>query len=146
MNLESIDWKDEFSIGNADIDEDHKEIVEIFNEMIVLSVHGKNRDECARLLTKMTNYALSHFKKEENYMQRFSYPKIENHRRQHMEYIYKVSMFNLVFFGSEEFEPYEILKFLRDWWTNHIQKTDRDYENYKRSIQSEVRYDKSPFM
>lgn len=146
MNLESIDWKDEFSIGNADIDKDHKQIVKIYNEMIVMVDKEKNRDECARLLSEMTNYALHHFKNEEDYMKGFSYPKLKEHRRHHMEYIYRVSMFNLLFSGNETFDPFEILKFLEDWWTNHIQKTDKDYEIYKRSIHSDVIYEKSPLL
>lgn len=145
MNLERIDWKAEYSVGNADVDIEHKNLVEIYNDLITMMNKGENRDECARLLSKMTNYALHHFKKEENYMQRFSYPKFLEHRRLHMEFIYKVSMFNMDFFDSDKYEPYEILKFLKSWWTNHIQKIDKDYEHYKKSIHSDVMYENSPF-
>lgn len=141
MNTERIQWKEAFSIGNTAIDHDHKKIIEIYNGIVESASKGENnRGECARYLTEMTNYALSHFKKEENYMQQFSYPEFKEHRHYHMEYIYEVSMFNLNFFDVGKKDTLKVLKFLRDWWINHIQNIDRKYEEYREHIRAEASY------
>ena len=141
MNLEKIQWEKEFSIGNTDIDQDHKKIIEIYNGIIeLLSKEEDNIDECARFLSEMTNYALSHFKKEEVYMQQFSYPKFKEHKHHHMEYIYEVSLLNLTFSELRQPKPFKALKFLRDWWINHIQNMDREYEEYRQKVQVEAHY------
>ena len=143
MNTEKIIWEEQFSIGNASIDHDHKKIIEIFNGIVDLLSQEINRDECARYLTEMTNYSLSHFKKEEKYMQQFSYPKFNEHKHFHMEYIYNVSMFNLTFFNSDHPEPQKVLKFLHDWWIHHIQNIDREYEIYRQQLNLDVSYETS---
>jgi len=58
-NNEKIIWNNNLSIGNVKIDEDHKRMVNICNELIdyVQSPNNK-RDEFARLLSSMTDYSL----------------------------------------------------------------------------------------
>ncbi len=141
MKLEKINWSQTLSIGNADIDTDHKEILDIYNGLIDMIDRGSNREDCAKFLNEMTNYALYHFRKEENYMKNFSYPKLSQHRHFHMEYIYEVSMFNVVFTRTDHFKPENMVVFIKNWWTEHIQKADRDYENYKQQVRSPVRYE-----
>jgi hemerythrin len=140
MDLEKINWKDEFSIGNIFIDQDHRKIMAIYNGLIDMMNRGSTRGECAQFLNEMTNYALTHFRKEETYMKYFSYPKFEQHRRYHMEYIYKVSMYNVTFSDTDDFQPYDMMDFLKKWWMEHIQKIDRDYEEYKNHIHSDAQY------
>src|SRR5665647_3847370 len=93
-NLEKLIWTDELSIGNTDIDIVHKSLVNIYNDLIEYAESKRNRKEFAMILSKMTNYSLVHFKKEEEYMQKFSYPELTEHKRLHRDYIYKVAMYN----------------------------------------------------
>ena len=55
---------DQISIGNPEIDLDHKELFEIYNDLVDLIEFKKSRDEFAGILSKMTNYSLMHFKKK----------------------------------------------------------------------------------
>ncbi len=141
MDIEKIHWEKEFSIGNDGIDHDHKKIIKIYNGIVdSVSKEEVNIDECAKFLSEMTDYALSHFKKEESYMQQFSYPKFKEHKHYHMEYLYEVSLFNLAFSDLRRPDPLKVLKFLREWWTNHIQNIDREYEEYRQQVHIEAHY------
>lgn len=73
-------------------------------------------------------------------MQKFSYPKLAEHKQYHRDYIHKVAMYNVDLSNDEPPEPIEIIRFLKKWWMNHILKIDSDYENYKNKIQSDVKY------
>ncbi len=141
-DIERVIWTNELSINNTDIDNEHKKLLEIYNDLIDLIVLNKNREEFAKILSKMTDYSLVHFRREEEYMQKFSYPKLAEHKQYHRDYSYKVAMYNINLLGTNTPKPREIIKFLKKWWINHIMKSDTDYENYKNKIQSDVNYSK----
>ena len=140
MNLKKIIWRNELSIGNVNIDNDHKKLLEVYRDLVDLIELNRSREEFAKILSKMTDYTLKHFKKEEAYMQEFVYPKLEEHKKYRSDYTYKVAMYNVDLFSNNPPEPKEIIKFLEKWWENHIMNNDVDYENYKEKILSDAEY------
>jgi hemerythrin len=140
-NYEKIIWDHNFSIGNVKIDEEHKLLLKIFNELVdYINTLNNEGDEFARLLSGMTDYSLTHFQREEQYMLNFSYPKLEEHKRYHKNYIYKVAMYNVNLLVPNPPDTKEILDFLKEWWSSHILKIDADYERYKKEVQFDVTY------
>jgi hemerythrin len=139
-NLEKINWTNDFSIGNIDIDRDHKKLLDIYNDLVDLIESNKNNEEFAEILSKMTDYTLNHFGKEETYMQKFGYPKFTEHRQYHSNFIEKVAIYNFNLLSSNPLDPKEIIKFLVRWLIEHILKSDMDYEKYKKKIQSNATY------
>lgn len=138
---EKIIWTHQFSIGDNNIDKEHQVLIEIINDLIELVELDKGREEFTIILSKMTDYSLAHFKKEENFMRRFSYPELEKHRNYHRDYIYKVAMFNSEFLKVNPPDPIEIIDFLEKWWKYHILTIDKNYEEYHNNNQSDVTYD-----
>jgi hemerythrin len=139
-NLVKIIWSDEFSIGNTDIDNDHKRLVDIYNELIDNIESKNNREEFAMILSKMTEYSLSHFKKEEKYMQKMSYPELSEHKRLHKDFSYKVAMYNFELLGVNPPEIKNIIISLNRWWIDHVLNSDKKYEDFKKKIHSDVMY------
>lgn len=138
--LERLRWSDELSFGNVNVDRDHKKLIEIYNDLVDLIELDKNREEFAIILSKLTDYTLSHFRKEEDYMQKFSYPELSEHKNHHVDFMYEVAMFNVDLLSSNPPEPKSIIKFVDKWLTQHIMKNDADYEKYKNEIQSNAIY------
>ena len=135
-----INWSEDLSIGNNDIDEVHKNLMDIYNELIVFIESKENRDEFALILSKMTDYCLTHFKKEEEYMKKFGFPGLKMHKNSHKDYIYKVAMYNIDLKGIDPPKIEEVIDFLEKWWVDHILKIDKRYEDYKKEIHSNVKY------
>jgi len=140
MEHKRMEWSKEYSIGNAKIDDDHCTIIELINRLINMEDPVRYRLEFGRILSEMTDYSFKHFKKEEAYMKRLSYPDIDEHRKSHRKYIYKVTMFNVDFMNHMEIDPKKVINFLICWWENHIRKADADYEAFKEKTQSEAEY------
>jgi len=138
--MNKMNWTSELSIGNRNIDKDHKKLIEVYNDLIDLITLRKSREEFAVILSKMTDYSLKHFKKEEAYMEEFNYPKLTEHRKHHYDYSYKVAMYNVDLLGIHPPDPQEIIEFLEKWWTNHILNVDIHYENHKKNIGSDASY------
>jgi hemerythrin len=140
MKIARYDWNESLSIGNKDVDDDHKKLIEIINNLIDLIELNLDRKEFARILSKMTDYSLTHFKREEAYMQKFCFPELSTHQKHHMKYIYKVSIYNDALLSHNPPDPKEIVDFLKAWWENHILKEDSGYEIYKKKLDSPVNY------
>lgn len=128
------------SIDNPEIDKDHRQLLEIYNDLVDLIEFNQSRKEFARILSMMTDYSLAHFKREEKYMELLSYPKIDEHRALHKNYIYKVALYNTNLLSMNPPNPKEIIKFLSDWWINHILKIDSDYESFKKENKLNISY------
>ena len=140
MDLKKIEWSEKLSVGNKTIDNDHKKLFEIYNDLVDLIELNKSREEFAKILSEMTDYVLNHFKKEEIYMQEFSYPKFLEHKQYHLDYNYKVALYNYDLLSNSPPDPKTIIKFIEDWWINHILKADTEYENYRKKICSNAMY------
>jgi len=138
--LERMRWTYELSIGNANVDKDHKKLIEIYNDLVDLIELDRNREEFAIILSKLTDYTLTHFRKEEDYMQKFSYPNFLAHKNYHSDFMYKVAMFNVDLLSYNPPEPKSIIKFVENWLAEHIMNSDTHYENYKNEIQSDATY------
>ena len=139
--LRKFEWSDKLlSVGNSEIDHDHMKLLGVYNDLIDLTESEVNRVKFAEILSKMTDYCLRHFKKEEMYMREMSYPQLEQHLRQHRNYIYKVAMYNVDLTGANPPEPQEIITFIEKWWRKHILINDLDFERYKKEINSTAVY------
>lgn len=140
MNADKeIIWTEELSVGNSDIDKDHQKLIKIYNDLLELRNKGYNSHEFARILTEMTDYTMFHFKKEEAYMMSFSFPEFEYHRKKHVQLIYQVAMYNYELY-NDGVDSDEVLKFLKDWWTNHIIVHDKAYEKFKTETRANAKY------
>ncbi len=140
MYFKKVKWSNEFSIGNVEIDKDHKKLIEVYNNLIDLIELNGSREEFARILSKMKDYSLKHFKREEDYMEKFEYPKLEEHRNYHCSYTYKVAIYNTELLSASPPDPEEIIHFLEKWWTTHILSIDFKYEDYKKKVNSNAEY------
>ncbi len=120
-------WTQKLLIGN---NKNHK-LIEIINDLDELIEYKKDRQEFAKILTKMTDHSLSHFKIEEASMEKMIYPLFDDHKNDHRDYIYKVAMFNVNLIGTNSPHPKDVIPFLENWWTNHIMTHDAKYEKFK---------------
>lgn len=125
-----ITWEDSFSIGISEIDEQHQKMLAIINKLFDLFGNKKHEDqaEIARIIKEMTDYALYHFRTEEKYFELFSYPKSAEHIEIHNQYRSKIEEWRQRYDANKDKAIFfEISEFLQDWWTWHINNTDRDY-------------------
>jgi len=138
--MKKMIWTNELSIGNTKIDNEHKKLLDVIDDLVELVELNSNRQKFAEILSKMTDYVFSHLRKEENYMKDFGYPKLNEHIQNHNEYNYKVAMYNIELLGNNPPDPNEIIEYLEKWWKNHILIFDMDYEKFKNNIEPDAKY------
>ena len=124
INIQKVNWKNEYSVNNEQIDEQHKKLFEMLNILIEnkeVNIHSRIITET---LLKMLNYSEYHFGTEEKFMVEFNCPEYNEHKKEHMDFIKKTSFLSLRAMDNDETIPIEILISLNDWPVAHILKTD----------------------
>lgn len=129
-NCTTIEWREELSVNEGRIDDQHKEIFRIINDFVFEKERDTKSVGLAEVLSKLTDYSLIHFREEERYMAERGFPGIKEHKRAHNYYIKKVALFNLNYSNLTPTDPEEVCEFLVKWWINHILEMDLDYKRF----------------
>lgn len=122
-----IRWDNTFSVGIAEIDEQHKRLVDMTNELYDAMRQKQGKKVLSQILDKMTEYAVMHFATEEKYFVRFFYPETDQHRKEHMEFKKKIKELRTRFDADEIGITGEVIDFLSTWLKTHIKGSDKKY-------------------
>ncbi|MCW3982363.1 MAG: bacteriohemerythrin [Candidatus Bathyarchaeota archaeon] len=122
-----LQWNDNFSVGVAEIDAQHKNLVSYLNDLHFAMTQGKGNSILKSLLDRLVGYTQVHFATEEKYMKQWNYPGYVYHKGEHEVFVKKVAEFKTKFEGGQAVLSIEILSFLKDWVVKHIQGTDKKY-------------------
>ncbi|NIA15135.1 MAG: bacteriohemerythrin [Nitrospiraceae bacterium] len=128
--MEEIVWKPSYSVGVPSLDEQHKQLVSMLNLLLSHSEATVRSEAISELLTRMTKYALNHFKTEEELMEKYAYPELSVHKQEHKTYRLKVAALCQETMDHKALVPEELRQYLMGWWINHILKTDMKYRSF----------------
>tara|TARA_B100000965_G_scaffold341576_1_gene310420 strand:- start:248 stop:661 length:414 start_codon:yes stop_codon:yes gene_type:complete len=127
-------WRDIYSTNIAEIDKQHKKLLEIGSQLSGL-IRSKDDvdhyDEIVELLDELKNYTIYHFKTEEELMEKYGYEGLDEHKKTHQAFIDKINEV-----GSADIDnnqkgiSMEILVFIADWIEKHILKVDHMYKDF----------------
>lgn len=84
-----IELLESFLTGHPDIDEDHRNLVDVIN-LVCDAIDANDLGKCTKLLNSFVEIAKNHFAKEENILRKVNYPGIEEHCVYHNELLKKV--------------------------------------------------------
>lgn len=120
-------WSSELEVGIAQIDEQHRWLVDKTNELYD-SLAGSDTDsaEVGEVLEALMDYTVNHFILEEELFQRLGYPESAAHKAQHDKFIAQV-MDLLHRHEAGEVSGNDTLSLLADWLAHHILKVDKAY-------------------
>ncbi|MBE0450254.1 MAG: GGDEF domain-containing protein [Clostridia bacterium] len=123
-------WDKDFLTGLNKVDEQHRGLVEIINDLLKFSLKTEliGVDEIDEILDRLTNYVVDHFQTEDELM--FAYGidtrHIELHKRLHSDFVRNV---NRYFSNKNELRDpeklNEVSEFLVRWLAYHILNTDK---------------------
>lgn len=120
-------WSDAMSVGIKEIDNQHRQLIDIINSLAEAMRNRKSNEEMGRILGELSRYTLNHFSLEERYFRQFGYPDTAAHVEQHKAFIAKVGGFQSDFASGKLAISIEIMNFLSDWLVKHIKGTDKLY-------------------
>lgn len=125
-----IEWKQDYSVSVASIDDDYKKLIAIINQLLNAMTKGEGAKVLAPLIDELYKYTVYHFNREETYFRMTNYANTDMHIKEHAYFVNKIKEFkDRVSAGNVSFSP-DLFSFLRDWLLKHITLTDKMYSDH----------------
>ncbi len=131
--MRPIKWNEKFELGFKKIDDQHKKLVGILNEVIEARNENKQAEIISKTLDELVKYTQYHFSDEEKFMEEHNYPRIDEHKLLHKELINEVEKITRDFNADNIEKVDEVFDLLIHWVLNHILEKDMDYKNFIRN-------------
>ena len=119
-----ITWSDKLSVGFAEIDNQHKKLIAIINELHDAMATGHGKDILVKVLDQLVDYTVYHFKTEERLMKTNGYDDKVNHEEQHANLVKTASELQVSVRSGTTNLTLTTMHFLRDWLNHHILGSD----------------------
>jgi len=131
--MASIEWSPTLETGDDRIDEQHKALIEAFNQLHAALDHSRGWQEVSRTLIFLTNYTVQHFRQEEALMESAKYPDTPRHKKLHHDLVVKLSQLLKRYEEGSATLNLSTLEFLEGWLVEHIQGEDTRVAEHLRS-------------
>jgi hemerythrin-like metal-binding protein len=123
-----INWEESYSVGVKELDDQHKKMFELINELYEAIKASKDKTFMSEILGELLDYGKYHLDTEEKYFNETEYPGKESHKIIHKAYRDKIDEF---YENKEDtLLSYKIIDFLEDWWLDHVTSIDKGYKEY----------------
>ncbi len=125
-----FNWNDKYSVSVLEMDTQHKELINILNELYDAMSARKSNEILSSVITKLLNYTRKHFSAEELYMQKYSYPAYPTQKKEHDFFVSKIQNFQKDLNAGKLTLSLDVATFLKDWLVNHICVEDKKYGSF----------------
>ncbi|MCH5150946.1 MAG: hemerythrin family protein [Spirochaetales bacterium] len=124
---EKVNWDDSYLLGITEIDDQHKKLLMIANELYEIANGSPEtyKLKMSSALKKLTDYTVYHFDNEENYMRKCGYPGADMHKMAHDNFIKEVN-YQVRQLSSDNIEAgIHFYAYVANWVMTHIAKADK---------------------
>lgn len=127
MMMALVVWNDRYSVGVAELDNHHKKLMSLINELHDAMKAGKGKDALGVMLKELLDYTNFHFRAEEAHMKKKGYSGLALHAVEHKQFVEKVNNSIKEYENGRLSLTMEVMEFLKSWLVNHIMVEDKKY-------------------
>ena len=131
-----LKWSNTYSVHVAEIDEQHKKLIGLINEMYDAMHAGKGKDILGAVIAEFVDYTVYHFTTEELLLRRHDYPKYDEHKEMHDNLSKKARDLKETFDQGNKPTAIDVMLLLTNWLNTHILVEDKKFEPYLSSMAS----------
>lgn len=125
-------WHDEYSVGIAEIDDQHKELIDCISGLERAVETGDTKQRWSAIhyaIVQLSDYTRIHFSVEESLMRILDFPDRETHAGEHRKFVTYLRNIERKSITQDVRED-DIVSFLRNWLLTHVLNEDRKYSEY----------------
>lgn len=119
-----VAWDDDLSVGIDIIDEHHRYLFDLINDLHDVVSGKRGAREVARLVKSLDAYAKVHFRAEEQMMKHHGFDGLGRQEQQHHAFEAKIHEFYEELHANPLVAQFDVLAYLRDWLVHHIRVED----------------------
>jgi len=146
-NSNLITWSSTYSVGIKSIDDQHKELINLVNDMYN-HIPGDEKTERAyfkNVIHQIVEYVKTLFATEEKILLASKFPGYAEHKKAHDLFILTVIENIRDYEDGKKINLASFTYFLKDWILTHIAITDKQYFDYLKRIVIRKANSKSSF-
>jgi hemerythrin len=128
-----ISWNPTLSVGVKQLDDQHKVLLGIANDLHTAMAEGKGSQVLGPILDGLVEYTRTHFADEEQLLARHGFPGLHLQAEQHRMLVGRVLELQQKFKAGKILLSVELMGFLKEWLITHIQVEDAQYAPFLRS-------------
>jgi hemerythrin len=124
-------WNESMSVGVKVLDDDHKKLVGMVNELHDGILSGQRQVALGHVLDQLVSYTKIHFHREEGLFEKTGYALAAEHKKEHDELVKTaVDLQKRYKGGATSMLSLETMTFLKNWLGHHIQDVDKKYKTH----------------
>ena len=132
--MASIKWTRKMSVGVPELDDDHKGLLAVINELEIHATSEGEEEAVRRSLNWLLRYAETHFAREQAVMTSCKFPMLSDHIDEHRDFVNRMR----VSIASFDEDPAlaaaatrdDLITYLENWWHHHILAEDMKYKRF----------------
>lgn len=132
--MASIKWTRKMSVGVPELDDDHKGLLAVINELEAKSSGEADEQAVRRSLNWLLRYAQTHFAREQAVMTCCKFPMLSEHIDEHRDFVNRMHESITAFDENPNLAAAEIhdtlISYLENWWYHHILSEDMKYKPF----------------
>ncbi len=118
-----IEWSPQFSLGVAELDNEHRDLLQIINRLYEQIQSGHYQTTVIDALEELHGSAANHFAHEEEIMRNRHYAKFDEHHADHRRLLAEITaMIHQCQDGIDDDEA--MAKWLYEWFSHHSKTHD----------------------
>lgn len=119
-----LEWKPEFSVGNASIDHEHEQMIQAINDLYEQLAEPVNAANVEAVLGEIHADISAHFALEERLMREADYVEYEDHKEDHEDLLDQILDLMDSFYEEPEAGRKLLKTQLSDWFGRHFASFD----------------------
>lgn len=129
---EKIEWNDSYLLGIPEIDNQHKKLLELANDLHEAAAGSEENYKLnmSKVLKKLTDYTMYHFSNEEDFMRKYGYTGVDIHKTAHDNFIGEVNHQIKQLSDDKKEDGMRFYSYMVNWVLTHIAKADKIWAAY----------------
>jgi hemerythrin len=138
--MPTIKWDSKLSVGNSDIDTEHKLIIAHMNALKLALRYPAEKDYLKFFIDQLHEHTVDHFYHEEQLQLKFRFPHYGENKKGHQVLITELEVIKTIIYSFiEKTEPTQeeskemseqVNELMRNWFIDHIIKSDMKMKGY----------------
>ena len=132
--MASIKWTPKMSVGVPELDDDHKGLLAVINQLEIHATNNADAEIVRRSLNWLLRYAQSHFAREQAVLTQCNYPMLSEHIDEHRDFV-NLMRETIASFDKNQTPAVietrdDLVAYLENWWRHHILTEDMKYKRF----------------
>jgi len=128
--VKDLIWDNTLSVEVEEIDEDHRNLIQLFNMLSHSVTEGDATDYIEAVLEELISFTVWHFRHEERLMLKYAYEGLVEHKTEHQQLIESARALQQKFLHEGKAVSTEDIEFLEHWLTGHILGADMELGSF----------------